>query len=626
MTDQARSIIIDFADKYLQPYMIKSKTSGDQLIPTLCPFCHGGSSGKDTNTFALSLEKGLFVCKRGSCGRHGRFSELAKEIAGEEIHLPSDGRHHSLRPSDINKEQDYVLPQIQINPPTDQIYNYFERRGISRETVDYFKIGSDASGMIILPFYDYGVLTFIKYRRPWKPTPDELRVKGKEWQIPDTKPILFNMDNIDIHEPVYITEGMIDAMALYEAGIHNVVSVPGGCSNMTWIQTCWDWLEKVDQFILFGDNDAPGREGVSKISKRLGEYRCKVITSYPEIPNGGGAQCKDADEILVRLGIFDLLETAESAEEIEVKGLIDVGDIIPVDPTTIPRISTKIPKLDYCIGGLMEGSCVVVSGESGQGKSTFVSQLILSSVEAGHTVCSYSGELPKEKFLLWLCYQAAGYEYIGLKYDKFLNKDVPFVSTEVQKRVQDYLRGKVFLYDNKETFTQSQAESIIELFTVAVKRHGASLLVADNMMSALCEEEEELKAQTAFINALKKFAEKYSVCVLVVCHPRKGKPGMPIGKWDVAGSANIVNLADAVIVVERPDIRVIKSRENGREDKIECCYEPTSRRIYQADRGDLNHFSWNRDGVAKPKVLASSLPEYQVQLSANKNTMMPAPF
>ena len=145
-------------------------------------------------------------------------------------------------------------------------------------------------------------------------------------------------------------------------------------------------------------------------------------------------------------------------------------------------------------------------------------------------------------------------------------------------------------------------------------------------MTTLSEEEEELRAQTAFVNALKKFAETYRACVLCVAHPRKTKPGMPIGRSDVAGSMSTINLADAAIVIERPDIRVIKSRENGREDKIECCYEPTSRRIYQADRGDLNHFSWNREGVAKPKVLASSLPEYQVQLSANKNTMMPAPF
>lgn len=144
-------------------------------------------------------------------------------------------------------------------------------------------------------------------------------------------------------------------------------------------------------------------------------------------------------------------------------------------------------------------------------------------------------------------------------------------------------------------------------------------------MTTLSEEEEELRAQTAFINALKKFAESYRACVLCVAHPRKTKPGMPIGRADVAGSMSTINLADAAIVIERPDIRVIKSRENGREDRITCCYEPCSRRIYQADIGDLNKFSWDKTGIEPPKKLASSLPEYQVQLSTNSNAM-PAPF
>lgn len=478
MSADARELMIQFADKYLQPYSIKTKATGDELIPSVCPFCKGGSSGKDHGTFALSLDKGLFVCKRGNCGRHGFFSQLAKEIAGEDIRLPGM-KSSSHKVSKSSSEPAYVLPQVTMNPPTAQIYDYFERRGISEATVDYFRLGSDESGLIIFPFYERGALTFIKYRRPWKPTPDELRVKGKEWQVPDTKQILFNMDNIDPKEPVYLTEGMIDAMALYEAGIHNVISVPSGASNMNWIQTCWDWLEKVEQFVLFGDSDEPGREMCSKVAKRLGEYRCKIVTSYPEIPDGGGACCKDADEILVRLGPFELLEAAESAEEIEIQGLIDIGDITAVDPTQIPRISTKIPRLDECLGGWTEGSVVVVSGESGQGKSTFTSQLLLTAIQAGHKICAYSGELSKEKFLLWLSFQAAGYQYIGLKQDPVLKKPVPYISPEVQSRIQKWLKGRAFLYDNKVVHSNTQAAQIIELFTIAAKRYGCSVFLVD---------------------------------------------------------------------------------------------------------------------------------------------------
>lgn len=139
--------------------------------------------------------------------------------------------------------------------------------------------------------------------------------------------------------------------------------------------------------------------------------------------------------------------------------------------------------------------------------------------------------------------------------------------------------------------------------------------VLRNLMSSLCEEEEELKAQTKFIVALKKFAEKFRVSVICVAHPRKLKTGMPMGKFDVAGSANIVNMSDATIVIERPDINVLKSRDSGTEMKISCIYLPDCRRIYEASVGDLSNYSWDKTGLTPPSKRACDLPEYAPQLS-----------
>ena len=134
-------------------------------------------------------------------------------------------------------------------------------------------------------------------------------------------------------------------------------------------------------------------------------------------------------------------------------------------------------------------------------------------------------------------------------------------------------------------------------------------------MSSLCEEEEELKAQTKFINVLKQFAEKYRVAVVCVAHPRKLHAGKTMSKFDVAGSANIVNMSDATIVIERPDIQVLKSRDSGTEMKIECVYLPCCRRIYEAAVGDLGNYSWDKTGLTPPSQRACDLPEYAPQLS-----------
>lgn len=605
--DNNRQTLIDFADQYLAPYQIKNYGTEEKLIPELCPLCHGGSHNKDKHTFCLFLNNGTFVCKRGSCGRHGRVEELAKELANTDIVL--------VRSTSANSDRkQYILPSSPVFDPTEQIYQYFELRKISRETIDKLKIGSDMAGNIVFRFYRDGEEVFRKYRTPRKIQPEEKR--QKEWQDSGTQPILWNMDECVFNQPLCITEGMIDALSLYEAGITNVVSVPSGCSNDAWISNCWNWLDKFKTIVLFGDSDMPGRQAVDTWSKKLGEYRCLIVRDYPQIPDSNPPKyCKDANEILYRFGESKIIEMVEDAEEIKMRGLIDVGDIVPYDPTTIPRISSGIPTLDRCIGGFMEGGVTILSGMSGGGKSTLANQFILSAIESGHYVCAYSGELTKEKFLNWISMSACGSEFMGLKYDKFLQKNVPYVPPEVQQRIQAYLKSKLFLYDNKEVFTKSQADSILDMFTLAARRNNCSLFVVDNMMSSLCEEEEELRAQTKFINALKRFAEKFRVHVICISHPRKLKAGMPIGRWDIAGSANIVNLADSVIVVERPDITIIKSRDSGTEMKIECVYLPCCRRIYEAAVGDLGNYSWDKTGLTPPAKRACDLPEYAPQLS-----------
>lgn len=472
MLDEAqRQKLIDFADQYLAPYQLKSSGTDEKLIPELCPLCHGGSHGKDKHTFALFLSNGMFVCKRGSCGRHGRFEELAKELSGEDIQIARSGFSKK-------SEKQYVLPSSPVFAPTEEIYQYFEMRKISRATVDALKIGSDMGGNIVFRFFRDGEEIFRKYRPPHKIQPGEKR--QKEWQDSGTQSILWNIDNVVYSQPLVITEGCPDAMSLYEAGITNVVSVPSGCSNNDWIQNCWKFLDHFRTIVLFGDSDLPGRQAVETWANKLGEYRCLIVRDYPQIPGTDPPQyCKDANEILYRFGEATLLEMIDSAEDIKMRGLIDVGDIIPYDPTTIPRISSGIPTLDRCIGGFMEGGVTILSGMSGGGKSTLSNQFILSAIESGHCVCAYSGELTKEKFLNWLSMSACGPEFMGLKYDKFLQKNVPFVPPEVQQRIQAYLKSKLFLYDNKEVFTKSQADSILDMFTLAARRNNCSLFVVD---------------------------------------------------------------------------------------------------------------------------------------------------
>lgn len=605
-----REKIISFADAHLQPYRIrrKDRDGSEEIVPQICPFCHGGDS-RDKDTFALSINKGVYVCKRGSCGKHGKFEDLA-EANGENIQLSRSGIFSQ------KQKTIYKLPDTELKPPTDQIYEYFAKRKISKETVDAYKVASDKNGMIVFPFYMNGENVYEKFRRPWKKKPEE---KGKEWAFPGGKPVLFGMDLCTFKEPLIITEGMMDCLSLYEAGIHNAVSVPSGCENFEWIDLCYDWLDKFKSIILFGDNDEPGRRMIDTIAKRLDESRCMIVEDYPDRPDAQGRACKDANEILYFYDGFELISMVENAKEIPIKGLIDLGKVRPVDPTTIPRIKTNIPELDYVLGGLLEGSVTVMTGKSGDGKSTLCGQLALAAIEQGYNACAYSGELGKQKFSQWIDLQCAGSDYITTKWDAIRECPIPVVPFDVQDRMREWYGGKFFLFDNDEIFEKNQSKSILDVFTVAARRYGCKLFIVDNLMTALSDCEDETRAQGEFIVALKKFATRFSVHILVVAHPRKTKAGESMRKDDVSGNSAIVNLADSAIVSERPNLRVIKNREGGIQKIIECCYCPDSHRIYQANRGDFNHFSWNKTGIVpfQGNDRADSFKEYAVTYAEN---------
>lgn len=462
----------------------------------------------------------------------------------------------------------------------------------------------------MFPFFLDTKLIYVKFRKPKKPGPKD----RKEWQIPNTMPILFGMDMCSFSKPLTITEGEIDTLAVYESGVTNVVSVPSGCENMDWVDTCWDWLERFHKIILCGDADEPGVRMVQTLARRLGEDRCAIVNNFPERPNGKGV-CKDANEILFYYGPEKLQETIDNAEDFPIKGLVDLADVLPIDSTVVARIKTMIPALDESVGGLLEGGITILTGKTGFGKSTLNGLLLLNAIEQGYNVCAYSGELRKEKFQEWVHFQAAGSDYITTKFDNVRNKEVPFVPYLTQERIREYYRGKFYLFDNNEMFEENQAKSILKVFTMAARRYGCKLYLVDNMMTSLSDADEEMRAQAVFVNALKKFAVRYSVHVLIVAHPRKTRMGEQLRNDDVSGSSSIVNLADNAIVVEKPNLRITKNREEGVQRLIECCYTGDSRRIYQANTGDKSHFSWNKEGIEKVKKRADSIAEYGISMS-----------
>ena len=169
----------------------------------------------------------------------------------------------------------------------------------------------------------------------------------------------------------------------------------------------------------------------------------------------------------------------------------------------------------------------------------------------------------------------------------------------------------------------NQGESVIKMFEVCARRYGCKLFLCDNLMCVTVSPEEENKAQAKITAQLKAFATKYKVHVILIAHPRKRKPGETFSNQDISGSSAIGNLADTVLNIEKPNIRVTKNRTWGIKDYILCNFDPCNRRIFQANTGDRIVYGWDHTGIELPENPANKLEEFALQSGANNKDNQP---
>lgn len=584
----------DFARAHLGKFKIK----GDEIIPLYCPFCHGGDH-RDKETFALNYQNHTYNCLRGSCGRQGHFSQLCKAF-GEEM-----DKEFNMHIPQVKRA--YRRPEVKASPATDQVREYLHQRGITDKTMEAFSIGS-RQGNIMFPYYrtkedqEKQAATFVKYRRPGKIPKGE----RKMWREKDAEPILFGMHLCNPQNPLlYIFEGEFDCMCGYQATGKNCVSVPSGCDDFTWLETCFSWLKQFEEIAVFADNDDAGKKMLAELSKKLD---CKVLQPDFSLYQG----CKDCNEIMVRYGANTVKTIMEQMTPAAVYGLLNLTEIERVDLTEIPRALTGIQNLDRATGGMLYGDLSVWTGKRGEGKSTLLTQILLEAVEEGNNVCIYSGEIPADRLKYGLNLQAAGSQYVRSREDRRTGRMVSFVPHEYLEKIEQWYNGHIWVYDNR-IIEKDEGAAILSIFEMAYRRYDCRVFVVDNLMTVNTtgKERDFYQLQADFTIKLRKLAEKLGVHIHLVVHPRK-ESGTITDSDSVGGLGTITNIACNVFSVHRCSeeekeeiecdavLSCLKNRAYGELVKIRLDYHPLSRRF--VERGEKEKiYGWTEEEIMETR-------------------------
>ena len=543
----------------------ETRQKGNELFFKYCPQCHGG--GDDKDTFSVNLQTGAFKCFRASCDYHGHFVELARDFG------------YKLDDEQERKYRRLPQPKIESKP---KAIEYLESRGISAEVAKRYKITTQThnENVLVFPFYDdQNVLQFVKYR---KTNFDKRFDKNKEWCEAETMPILFGMAQCEDFTRLVITEGQLDSLSLATCGIKNAVSVPTGALGFTWLANCWDWVNKFQEVVVFGDYEKGKITLIETLEKRL-QMKVKCVRPQDYLCE------KDANDILRKYGKEAIVRAVEGAELRDVKYVKRLATVEAVNLRDLPKIRTGIRPLDRVCGGLLRGHVVLLSGKRGEGKSTFMSQLVAEAIEQDNAVFVYSGELPNYHFKNWLDLQIAGANHICTVTNDYGDKEY-YLTDGCVKKINAWYYDKAFIFDNSAV-SDDEYEGLIKVMVDAICRYDIKLVCIDNLMTAMDGDPNTdiYRQQSAFVKKLEKLAQQYDVAIILVAHPKKSNAAFD--NDTVSGSSDITNAVSFVFNYQRADdgdecdsyLMVTKNRMNGKlmtgDNAIPLYYSEKSKRI-----------------------------------------------
>lgn len=527
---------------------------------------------------------------------------------------------YSFGEQHVQTRSKYKYPHEEPVNEKSNVYAYWEKRGISKKTIDYLDVREDQHGNTVFNYYDTNdVLTMVKYRPSRTIKKENGDVKCWCQKDSDTTPLLLNMNRINITQPLVIVEGEPDCLSVIESGYSNCVSIPLGAGNFHWIEENWEWLSDFDSIIIWSDNDEPGEKMRKECLYRLGSWRTKYIVTphYYETPEGKNIPIKDANDCLQVGGKEFVMQLIVGAKDTPIDSVVDFSNIKEVDLSEIDGIRTGISQFDKEMMRLFYGTFNIVSGVNGSGKSSFLSQLVCQSLEQDKDVWMYSKELPNYMSKNWINYIFAGRRNVteyetteGAKYYK--------VSESAKAKIDSYYNERLFIY--KDGY-ENTIEAISKSMEDCARRYGCKLFIVDNLtaINFNCGDNEKWGKQVDFVNYCIDFAQKFHVVVILVIHPKKLETMRRMTKFDVQGLGSVVDLAHRLLALYRvtpqdkkgtpkqngkgwykPPIKydvmldILKDRLRGRENlSIGLFYDVPSRRFYTSEPEFDYQYAWD---------------------------------
>lgn len=546
-TTAAKTLTELLLERDLRP---KRWTPGPQQMR--CPRCSGGSQKMPCLTLTIDPDQdgAVWTCHRAQC---------AWVDSVRVNHRPAPPP-----PPPPARETPKPRPAALTSHKPDWLNAFFEARGIGDRAVSRLGIyGMDdcwfpngAEKAIVFPYRHRGEVVNNKYRSLTK----VMR------QDKNALPTMFNVDHIG--EMTIIVEGEMDVAAIVECGIDHVVSMKDGApatvsensgKRFDALTTHADDLGKVKKFILAGDMDVPGLALREELARRLGRHKCDIVTW----PDG----CKDAGEVLVKIGPEAVLDAISAAVPYPIDGLLRVTatSLLALRARPAPAtMTTGIRSTDAIIKIPTDGRLIVVTGYPSGGKTSWLRWIMVHTAEKHERRWAvFSPEMmPWEQFAASLSEVLVGKPFWPVTgCDHMTLAEIGNAGAWLESRVS------MLVCDSEDE--APTLDWIMERARFAVLRDGVTDILIDpwnEMDHTRTNGTTETDHIGRSLQRIKAFCQRHGVNAWIIAHPAKpfgfkaGEAKPAPGPYEIASSAHWANKPDLGITVHGNELHLWKAR------------------------------------------------------------------
>ena len=469
-------------DKFNQHGLDEGKTQGT------CPLCSSTRKPENQKQKCASYdwERGLGTCH--NCDKSFQLHTYERKGKSEKTYV---------------KPETFVVQEVGT-----KVEEWFKTRGISRKTLHELRVteGSEympqtgkAENVIKFNYFMGDDLINVKYRDGRK---NFKLYKGAE-------KVFYNIDSIVGYEYCILVEGEMDVLAMHEAGISNVISVPNGATlntnNLDYLDACIDYFEDKEKIILATDSDEAGIALQTELIRRLGSEVCFLATFD---------DCKDANEYLIKHGPEKLVSRITNAKPVPLENVTTFRDIEDEITDFVrngfkPGFQVGLSNFDD-IFSTYTGQFITVTGIPSSGKSDFVDRMVVGYNRNYEWKTAFAS--PENQPTYLHAHKLMRKCWGGMP-------TAADIYSDRWNQIADHCNSNFFHID-MERYT---LEAVLKKGAELVKRKGIKCLVIDPFNKVRSNDQSgDVNVYTLeYLQKIETFAKKYDVLVIVVAHPTK---------------------------------------------------------------------------------------------------------